>query len=350
MAVQNCAGVSLIELCRAGRYREAQAVAEGLSANTPEIVLGLGMVEIYRGNLGVAKDLLSDLAFQVGDLADRAKVHLSHAYQLSGEVEEAKDILKQVPDGFEKLLLKAILETRPKYALKILDKAALFEVRPGMQGRVHNRRALIFRSLGEPDRAIQEYEAALFFFEQDGSDCAPLVLNNLARVYTEFNELDRALCYAERAITLLQDDPPHLGKALDEKARILLAQGQTESAIKISRDAVSVLRRSDRKEWLIESLLTHARMLRAASNDHEHEVLHEAEANCRYLDRADLLVDVLKAKAELAEITWHRAERRLIETALVACGGSVRRVAAKLGTHHQGISRLIQRHNISPKN
>lgn len=339
-------GVSVIELCEAGRYREAAVFAEGVSPTDAEGLLGLGMVEIARGSLTAAKDYLSKLAFSSEALAGRAKVQLAVAYWYGGETAEAKDLLRDLDDTFEKLLLKAIIEARPKYALRLLDKAAGFEVRPGMAGRLHNQRALIFRNMGKLDEAIQEYEAALYFFEQDQSDCIALVLNNLARVYFEFGDSDRALEYANRAVKLLKDDSGNLGKALDEKSRILLAQGKNKEAGAAGREAIAVLRAADRKEWLVEALLTHARVLRADEDQRELEVLREAEAVCRFLDRQDLLIDVLRAKMSLAEIVLSQTECRLLETALRACNGSYRSVAVKLHTSHPRIMRLVKKHKI----
>ncbi len=213
--VRECTAVSVIGLCEAGRYRLAWEMAQ--SVEPSENLLGLGMVEIQRGNLDAAKDYLSQIAFGSNGLSGRAKIHLAVAYWYGGERSEAKDLLKTAPDSFEKFLLRAIIEDRPKYALRLLDKCAAYSVRPGMAGRLHNQRALIYRKVNQLDAAIQEYEAALYFFEQEQSDCTALVFINLAGVYLDFGELDRANSQIDKAISLLQDDPPHLGKALDTK-------------------------------------------------------------------------------------------------------------------------------------
>lgn len=345
MVVQERTGVSLIELWDAGRYREAEAAAVGLTASDSETRLGLAMVEIARNNLGAARDFLTPLAFSADPFAGRAKSTLAYAYYLAGEVNEAKDLLDDTPDSFPKLLLKAIIETRPTYALKILKKAASYDIRPGLAGRLHNQRALAYRKIGDLDTAIQEYEAALYFFEEDQSDCIPLVMNNLARVYLEFKEFDKAHRHVDRAIALLRDDPPHLGKALDEKAQIYLAENKLEQAKHYSLKAISTLRATDRKEWLVEALLSYGRVLKAEHNDDELAVLQEAADVCRYLQREDLLIDVLQRRSEVSQSIFHSSEKLCIETALRVCGG-YRAAAARLKTTHPRIMRLAKKHGI----
>jgi tetratricopeptide (TPR) repeat protein len=340
-------GVSVIDLCDAGRYREAQLEVGGLGLDRPESALAVGMVEIYRGNLGIAKDYLTPIAFGSELLSGRARVHLAHAYYLSGEANEAKALLKDAPESFGKFLLKALIEPRPKYALRLLDKCAAYDVRPGLAGRLHNQRAMIYRKLCDLERAIPEYEAALYFFEQDHSDCLPLVLNNLAGVYLDYREFERAHHYADRAISLLNDDLPHLGKALDQKAQILLAGGDFKGSRLKSEQAARLLRQSGRKEWLVESLLTYARALRSDKDEREFAVLQEASDICRHLQRSDLLIDVLQRRHQLSLIVSEKTERLLLETALDACKGSFRAVAVRLKTTHPRITRLVKKHGLT---
>jgi tetratricopeptide (TPR) repeat protein len=335
--VRECTSISLIDLCEAGRYRLAESVvADGIQG-----LLGLGMVEIAKGNLEAAKDYLSRLAFSDESLADRAKVQLAVAYWFGGEATEAKDLVNSVPDSFEKFLLKAIIESRPKYALRFLKKCEGYSVRPGMAGRMHNQRAIILRKLGQLDEAIQEYEAALYFFEQDQSDCVTIVLNNLAGVYLDFGEIEQAQSYVDKAISLIGDDLPHLGKFLDQKSQIFLAQNDYSAARKQSESAISVLRKTDRKEWLIEALLTYAKALRAQHDERELQVLEQAADVCQFLQRDDLLIDVLKRRLELAQQISIEAEKLLVQTALSA--GSYRAAAVRLQTTHPRVMRLVKK-------
>lgn len=343
--VRERTGVSLIELWDAGRHREAQLLAEEMGPTDSASILGFGMVEIARGNLDAAKDYLTPLAFKEDPWADRARSTLAYAYYLSGEINEAKDLLKDVPDSFPALLLKGICESRPKYAVKILEKAGCYEVRPGLAARLHNQRAMIYRKTGELDKAIQEYEAALFCFEQDESDCLPLVINNVAGVYLDYGELETAHRYADRAISMLHGDPPHLGKALDQKAQILLAEGRLKEARLKSEQAARVLRQAGRHEWLFEALLTQAKVLRADRNENEIAILQQAAEVCEYLQRDDLLIEVLQRRSELSQSIFHSSEKLCVETAIRVCGG-YRAAAARLKTTHPRIMRLAKKHGI----
>lgn len=338
--------MSVIELCDAGRYREARAALEGLRPESAEDFLALGIVETYRGDLGAAKDHLSRVAFGSSGLVNRAKAQLALAYYHSGEIAEGRAILSGIPDSFEKLLNKAIMEDRQTFALRILEKASRFKARPGMQARLHNQRGLILRRMRKLDRAIQEYEAALFFFEQDESDIVPVVVNNLARVYLEFKEFERAHSYVDRAIELFKDDPPYQAQALDEKALILLAEGKAGSAKQFSLRAVSILQSTDRKEWLVGALLTYAKTLRAEQDERELEILREAAEICAFLQRDDLLIGVLQARAEWADALLWESEKRALQLALAVTNGTSRAAAEKLGTTHASVLRRMKKYGL----
>lgn len=339
---------SVVDLCDAGRYREAEEALEGLRPETPGDFLALGIVETYRGDLAAAKDHLSRVAFGPSELATRAKIQLALAYYHGGEIAEGRDLLRDIPDCFEKLLNMAVMEDRATFSLRILEKAARFTARPGMEARLHNQRALSLRRMGHLDRAVLEYEAALFLFEQDQSDCIPMVINNLAHVYLKFKKFKRAHEYADRAIALLKDDPAYQAKALDEKASILLEEGKASEAKSFSLRAVSILQGTDRKEWLVEALLTYAKALRAEHSDREFEVLKEAGEICSYLQRDDLLIDVLQARAESAEAMMWQSEKRALELALAVTDGTSRAAAAKLHTTHASVLRRIKKYGLKP--
>lgn len=346
IAVRERTGMSLSELCGAGRYREASALAEESDPDDPETRLALGRIALYRSSLDRAKDLLTPLAFGSEGFADEAKVYLAHAYYLAGEAGEAKVLLNDADDGFGKFLLKGIMEHRPTFALKLFDRCASYQVRPGMEARLHNHRAQAYRKLGRLDDAIKEYETALDLYERDQSDHRPVILNNLARVYLNAGQFDLAHSSVDEAIGLFQDDPPNLGMALDEKSRVFAAEGNLTAARLKSEQSIRVLRQADRKEWLIQALLTYAEVLRADRDDKEFSVLQEAAEICRYLHRNDLLLDVLKRRHELSVVTSVESEKRLLQVAMDVCGGSYRGMATKLQTTHWRIMRLLKKHGI----
>lgn len=340
--VSSIAALAVIEMCEAGRYRKANEAVAAVAKDTPVGLLAHGIVAVQQRDLETAKDLLSSVGFGENEFTDLAKYHLAAAYWHGGEAREALDLLRVIPDSFLKLLLKAIIEDRAKLALKILDKAARFQVRAGLQARLHNERGKKLRKLGKLDRAIQEYEAAIYFFEQDESDCTPFVVNNLARVYLEYGEFRRAHQQVDKAIALLADDLPHLGQAYDEKSRIFLAQKKPGDAKRWSEKAVSVLRAAERREWLVEALITKAKAQRLLSQPCN-AALHEAEEIGRYLQRDDLMIDVYALRTELAQDELEQWEKQLIRTALDVCG-SFRAAAERLGVSHPHISKLARKY------
>ena len=339
----------VIQLCEAGRYRAAERAIDGVTKTAPDGLLAHGMVAISRGDLETAKDYLTAVAFGATELAGRGKVQLAVAYWFGGEAQEAKDLLRAAGDSFEKFMLRAIIESEPPYrhsdALKLLDKAAAFDVRPAMQARMHNQRGMVLRKMKEFDRAFQEYEAAIYFFEQDKSDCVPLVLNNLAGVYLDCEQFQRAHERVDKAISLLGDDLPHLGKAYDQKARIFVAENNYADAKKCIERAVSVLRVSDRREWLSEALLTKAKILKAV-NESYLAPLEEAERVCGLIQREDLLIDVYLMQRDLAQLEFERSEKLLIQTALRVFRGSARPAAKRLGITHPTISKLAKKYGV----
>lgn len=343
--VTTVTAADVIELCEAGRYREAASVVANVPADKPEGSLAHGLIAIQNGELEVAKNFFTPLAFGESELRDIAKYHLAVAYWFGGEANEAQDLLREIPDSFKKLLLKAIIEDRPRYALKFLDKAAQFPVRPGMQGRLHNERGKKLRQIGELDRAILEYQAAIHLFEQDRSDVLPRVVNNLARVYLDYGEFAQAHKQIDKAINMLEDDPPHLGQAYDEKSRIFLAEGKFEHAKQWSEKAVSVLRSSDRREWLAEALITKAKA-QIRLGHKWNSTLDEAEKVCTYLQRQDLLIGVCLLRRDVAKADFEQSEKRLIEIALSVSGGKYRPAAERLGVTHPWISKMVRKYRI----
>jgi tetratricopeptide (TPR) repeat protein len=347
--VTTVAAAVVLDLCEAGRYREAERAVQGVPADTPDGLLAHGVVAVAVRDLETAKNYLSAAAGNDGEFRDRARFHLAVAYWFGGEAQEAKDLLRSLPDSLEKLLLRAIIETAPPYrltdALRLLDAAAVYQIRPALQARLHNQRGLILRKMGETDRAIQEYEAAIYFFELDQSDCVPLVINNLAGVYLDYGETGRAHEQVDKAIRLLANDLPHLGKAYDQKARIFIAEQKYDDAKRWSEKAVSVLRRTDRREWLSEALITKSRSQRGLEQPCG-ATLDEAEEIGRYLQRDDLLVGVYEVRNEIARSEFERAEKLLIQTTLKVCKGSFRAAGERLHLTHPTISKLARRYGL----
>jgi tetratricopeptide (TPR) repeat protein len=330
---------SVLDLCEAGRYREAAGVLEYL--DPAERPLAFGMVETARGNQEAAKDFLSRC------VDERAITQLAIAYWRSGEVKEARDILKTAPKSFERLLYQAIIETEtaPAKALDLLEQAAAFSVPPGSQARLHNQRAIALRKLRETDRAIQEYDAAIHYFTEAKSDCLPLVLNNFAGIYLDCGLYADAHSRVDDAIGLLGNDPSHLAKAYDQKALIYLAEGKLDQARNYANKAVGTIERTDKKAWLAEFLITRAKILsRAGETGSSLIALDRAGGIGEYLNNDQVSFDVANLKAEIAQALVKESDMRRIALAL-QMAGTLRGAARKLGLNSvQHLIKIMDRY------
>lgn len=338
----NC--MDVFAACESGRYLEARELLPVL-VDEPEVLLAYGMVETAKGSQSKAKDYLSKAVRLADskDVRDKARIQLALAYWRCGEIAEAKAILKGVAACFDLFLTKAMMEPSPKRALNLLNKAASYRVSPGREGRLHNYRAMKLKALGENDRAIQEYEAALFCFEQVESDeCLVFVCNNLGGLYAEYGEYEKAHAHVDRAISLLGQDSAHLSKALDQKAQVLLKENRFAEATTFILRALRLS--SDYKAWRGECLITYAHCL-AGSRKFAQALLalEEAEQLGLDLNNDELRIDAALATFRIAGQLVPFAEKQLIEIALKA-SGSIRAAAARIGTSHQIVLGRIERY------
>lgn len=330
----------IVGLCEAGRYREAAECLEGLDPH--EHPLAFGMVETARGNQEVAKDYLSQCD------SDRALTQLAIAYWRSGEVKEARDLLKTVPESFEQLLYEAIIETEsaPIKALEVLDRASGYTVPPGMQARLHNQRAIALRKLGEKDRAIQEYDAAIHYFTEADSDCLPLVLNNLAGVFLDCGLYSDAHERVDQSIGRLGNDSSHLAKAYDQKALIYLAEGKLDQARNYANKAVSTIERTDKRAWLAEFLITRAKVLsRAGEVGSSLIALERVSSIGDYLNNDQVRFDAASLRNEIAQRLVRESDMSRIALAL-QMAGTLRGAARILGMSVQLLIKIMDRYHM----
>lgn len=331
----------VVDLCEAGRYREA---AESLSGLDPaEHPLAFGMVETAIGNQEIAKDYLSRCE---GALA---RTQLAYCYWRSGEFKEARDVLKAVPESFDSLLCEAIIENEaaPRKALELLDRAAVYSVPAGSEARLHNQRAIALRKLGERDRAIGEYDAALHYFEEAKSDCLPLVINNLSRVYLDWGDYAEAHRYNDQAINLLRNDSSHLAKAYDEKALIYLAEGNLDQAKNYASRAISTIERTDKKAWLAEFLITRAKILaRAGEVGSSLIALDRVSSIGEYLNNDQVLFEAATVRTEIAQSLSKDSDIQRITLALQIVG-TLRGASKKLGLKSvQHLIKIMDRYGL----
>jgi tetratricopeptide (TPR) repeat protein len=124
------------------------------------------------------------------------------------------------------------------------------------------------------DRALMEYTAASFHFEQAGHErYHACVENNLAFLLSgmgKFSDAHEHLDRAQMLMTRLKDNV-HLSQVDETRARVLLAEGRIVEAEKTVRVAVHTLEKGDELSLLAEALTTHGIAL--ARLDHSDQAL-----------------------------------------------------------------------------
>lgn len=414
-------------------------VVEGLEQRTAAEVLlragvltgWIGSVNQIEGSQGTAKNLISESlrifeALHEEERIAETQTEIAFCYWREGAFAEARVIIQEAvnrlhdTDGEVKavaLLRSAIFERAAKRlndALQLFLKAAPVFEKCGdhvLKGKFHNEYASVVNLLSAAelredyiDRALIEYTAASFHFEQAGhARYQAGVENNLGYLFAtvgKFTEAHEHLDRAQALFTTLEDSV-HLAQVDDTRARVLLAEGRVAEAEKLVRAAVRTLERGGEQSLLAESLTTHGTAL-ARLGRHEQaraslrravEVAEQAgdpesagqaalslieesgarlpaeELTATYERAADLLaksqnVATLKrlsacarsvlflTHASPAPLDWkgfslkeavRRYESHLITRALRDAGGVVSRAARLLGfKHHYSLSSLLQ--------
>lgn len=237
----------------------SQESAKNLITQSVEILEGLGQPERVA-------EALADLAlcyWREGAL-DEARIHLNISL---GRLENQNGDLKAV------ILIRAcMVEVRARRLNAALgfcnDATPLVEQSQdeALKGAFHNGFGLVFRKLADADpredyldRALIEYAAASFHFEQAGhtrfQGCVDI---NLGFLYFTLGRFAEAHQYLDRARdSLLEiDDQVHLAQVNDTKARTLLAEGRLQEAQRFARSAVNTLKKGDEQALLAEALTT----------------------------------------------------------------------------------------------
>jgi tetratricopeptide (TPR) repeat protein len=243
----------------------------------------LGSVRNVAGSQERAKDLLFEAlrTFQSQGKASKvseAQYELGMCYWRLGAYDEARVIMREAlrPLGDEDAELKAkiliritaveVWENRYYEALRILEEAEpVFEsVNDATKGRWHGQRGTVFLWLASTgrqdyaDRAIIEFTAAIYHYEQAGHEryCA-LNLNNLAFVlyrlgrYGDAHEnLDRA-----QAIFTRLKDTGNLAQVDETRARVFVGEGKYRDAERIIAAVVKAFEQGSTSALLADALV-----------------------------------------------------------------------------------------------
>jgi CheY-like chemotaxis protein len=267
---------ALDELTKAGVLLRAGALAGWL-----------GSAHQADGSQETAKDLITQsiaIFEQLGEsqrLAE-ARKDLGICYWREGSFDEARihlrDALTWLKD--ENSELRAVIliwfglvegeAGRLHEALRFYNEAAPLVERSedhALKGSFHIQCGLVFRGLAAPenredylDRALIEYAAASFHFEQAGNDhYLARVENNLGYLFFTIGRYRDAHQHLDRARRLFLElkDIGTAAQVDDTRARTLLAEGRLPEAERLVQSAVKTLERGGEQAVLAEALTTY---------------------------------------------------------------------------------------------
>jgi CheY-like chemotaxis protein/tetratricopeptide (TPR) repeat protein len=265
----------------------------------------LGSTDQTAGGQETAKNILtrSIETFERLQKADRvaeARGDLAICYHREGAWDEARvqlrtalDILPEGNDDLEAILLvrAGIIEERTRRlndALKFYERASPLVERSddhALKGSYHFAYGLVLKRLSTPenredylDRALIEYAASSFHYEQAGNELAlarvELNLGCLFFKAERYRQAHEHLDIARHLFVRLKDAAT-AAQVDDTRARTLLAQGHAAEAERIARHAVRVLERGGQQALLAEGLTTQGVALARSGNQRRAKALLE---------------------------------------------------------------------------
>lgn len=233
-----------------------------------------------------AKDLISESITLFASAGDVSKVaiarsHLALCYWREGAYEEARVLLIRALDELPateveqraKVLLRRVTVEYSagsfNQALELLkDSAYIFDASSNhaLKGSFHNLFALMLRRLATAegqadyfDRAIVEYTAAIYHYEQAQHDQhralnennLAFLLNRLGRYSEAHEQLDRA----RRTLVRLKDEG-FLAQIDETRARVFMAEEKYREANRVIDGAIRVLEKGGESALLADALTT----------------------------------------------------------------------------------------------
>lgn len=270
----------------------------GLQPNTSaEVSLRVGVLTGWIGSKHQiadaqekAKDLITQsLAFfearQSRKRIAEAQIELALCYWRTGEINEARDCLEEAlallsidSDLKARAVIRlAITEFRAVHhekALRILTKhAALFDriqnhtikgSYPDTLGNTLEDLSVLKKRTDYVDRALIEYAAASYHFEQAGhKGYLGRVENNLGMLYLRINRCDEALAHLEcaRRVFVGLKEIGAVAQVDETRASVFLRQGRLVEAERVAGSAVRNQAKTGSHALLAEALVTHGRAL-----------------------------------------------------------------------------------------
>jgi CheY-like chemotaxis protein/tetratricopeptide (TPR) repeat protein len=325
---------------------------EGLTGRTAaEVLLRAGALSGWLASAAqdkegqqAAKDLISESITRFKALGESTKASaaqsdLGFIYWREGAFDDARviytDALKRLtdkdaPELRAKILIRCVLvescSGRYNESLRILtDSTKLFEESDNhaLKGKFHNELACVLMFLGKAegrpdytDRAIIEYTAAAFHFEEAGhTSYRARAENNLGYLLYTIGRYDNAHEHLNNAriLFLAVKDRGSVAQVDETRAHVLLAQGRTKEAERAIRDAVRVLAKGGEQGLYAEALTTQGRVLARLGNFPESRNTLRKAANIA--EAAGAVEDAGRAVLVLLEEHGERiGEREFLES------------------------------------
>lgn len=244
----------------------------------------LGTAKHKQGAQDISKDLISEALrlFEAHGKETRvaeAQYELAICYWRTGAFGEARVVLEEAhklgtDEQKAKILIRSTLVEisagRYHDALQILNQAEpVFQTASdALKGKWHGQMALVLRRLGTAenrmdyfDRAIIEYTAAIFHYEQAGHGryCGHN-LNNLAFLLNKLNRYDEAHHYLDRADKIFEGlkDVGNLAQVIETRARVFLAEKRYAEALGAINYAVGILEQGGEQALLADAMIVQA--------------------------------------------------------------------------------------------
>jgi tetratricopeptide (TPR) repeat protein len=243
----------------------------------------LGSARNVSGAQEQAKDMLSEAErkFRAQGMlskASEAQYELGVCYWRLGAYDESRlvmqDALKPLTDADIELKAKILIrrttvdvcDNRYYDALNILKETeSVFEsANDALKGRWHGQKGLVLRRLaaaeGQPDyydRAIIEYTAAIYHYEQAKHEryCGNN-LNNLAFLFYKlgrYHDAHQQLDRAQLIFTKLKD-PGYMAQVDETRARVLIAEKRYRDAERIIASVIKVFEQGGASALLADAL------------------------------------------------------------------------------------------------
>ena len=251
----------------------------------------LGAANQIEGGQEKAKDLITQSIELFEKLQARQRVaeargELALCYWREGSYDEARVTLTSArgvlsgddPELEAALLIRASIVERHtqklQEALRYCDKAKPLVDQSeddALKGSFHVQYGLIFRNLATPenredylDRALIEYAAASFHFEQAGNRrYLARVENNLGFLYFTIGRYRDAHQHLNRARDLFIElnDTGTVAQVDETRARTFLAEGHVREAERLIKNVVRTLEKGGQQAVLAEALTTHGTVM-----------------------------------------------------------------------------------------